>query len=444
MGPSLTLTCTRTDTSQQSGTMPQAVEAPAVVSLYLIPAVANPTNAASSSSSGQQTQPCLPVAHVMVVLLPPEPAAELSGWVAAQRLPVALVAAWGADLAVLVGCADQLATAAAAAAATAGRQLAPTAAAIDRLISMSRLVVGAAGKLRVFFQEEGLGAAEDLVAVLQQRVLVGATALQPMAAGHVVPAAAGAAAPAVAGAAAEGWVSSDMPTAIQVCVSATAQGCRTGTARHLAAASAPLSAPLAADVQPLTATGARRVGAGGGAAGISPSSSSSSSGSGACRGGDPVKGVSHDASLTAPLAAPVSAPNPAATAAGTSKAPGPAAPLHHLPQALAVLPSEAAALTTSWWEAVSVCWRGFRDAERSYQEFRAAFLWRWDLAARGCHFLVGVALTARALSQPVTMDALWGGAGLPGECAIAAPTTHACPGCFCGRCSVPQSPVTAL
>jgi hypothetical protein len=80
-------------------------------------------------------------------------------------------------------------------------------------------------------------------------------------------------------------------------------------------------------------------------------------------------------------------------------------------------PAEEAALTGHWWAALLLCWRGFRDvpgAERSYQAFRAAFLWRWDLVARSYHMVVGLALTAKAFDQPQAKAALWGWAGLPG------------------------------
>jgi hypothetical protein len=74
-------------------------------------------------------------------------------------------------------------------------------------------------------------------------------------------------------------------------------------------------------------------------------------------------------------------------------------------------------LTGSWWAALPLCWRGFRGvpgAERSYQEFRAAFLWRWDLGLRGYHFLVSVAMTAKTFDHPQTKAVLWGWGGLSG------------------------------
>jgi hypothetical protein len=457
--PSLTITCI----SGQAGT-PADTPGPAVVSVYLIPATDSPGDAASSSSGSNSSsnnhhtgmptsaasnrgQACLPVAHVVVLLLPPEPAAELSGWVAAHCLPLHLVAAWGADLAVLVGCADQL-TAAAAAAATqlAGRHSTPSAGATQRLVSMSQLATAVAGTLRPFLDTHRLAAASDLVAVLQQRVLVGATALQPMAAGRVVPAAPSATNLSAAGstsaiatrAAAEGWAMSgteraahQVPVLPVVLVSVTMAGSGTQSQHSMSDApaqvgSAGLSLPrhvrqasLAADAASTGSTSEVSI--------RSSSSSSSDSGSGSEGGSNEGNTGASSGGRSCPAAplhyknspgASDGASKTAAEAAGCSKG-ATSAPCKALSQqpTLQLQPAEEAALTGSWWAALPLCWRGFRGvpgAERSYQEFRAASLWRWDLGLRGYHFLVSVAMTAKTFDHPQTKAVLWGWGGLSG------------------------------
>jgi hypothetical protein len=84
---------------------------------------------------------------------------------------------------------------------------------------------------------------------------------------------------------------------------------------------------------------------------------------------------------------------------------------------LQVAPAEAAALSQGWLQAAWLCWHGFRDAgaEASYRSFRASWLWRWDLVARGYHLVMGLAFVAK-LADPATREGLlWGWNGLPGE-----------------------------
>jgi hypothetical protein len=383
-----------------------------VLTVNILP-VAPPT----VQDSHSPTPAALPLAHITVVLLPPEPAAELAGWVAAHQLPASYVFSWGRDLAVLVGCAQQLIAARAspvALPATRPAAVGGSGAGVSQadLLQLCHLAVAAAGALEGLFSGCGLVCGGDLVAVAKQRVLVGATSLVPMAAGRVVPA---------IGQGQRGVQS------LQTEAAAAAANSVGVTVVVKLPSSAAAASPDA-----LVTGWASSLEEGVGAASGPPigtwngSSSSSSSGSGSGSNdlcAPPVsKTPAGPGGLMGLLAAPLmKSSHPPSSSSNTAipTKPGTSGILATAAPPL-VTPGEAAAVAGAGWGAWLLCWRGFRapGAEGAFQSYRGAALRRWDWVCRLYLLVLGSAMTVKKLQ---VLDVLWASwEAAPGEWLVAA------------------------
>jgi hypothetical protein len=407
---SLELTCERLVSS--AAAPPAADSHPCTVSVCILP-----VTPAQVPGSLRPPQAPLPLAHITVLLLPPEPAAELAGWVAAAQLPAPHVTSWGHDLAVLVGCDQRLRAARAppsSATLTAAGGGGPHSSQAD-LLQLCRLAVAAAGNLSCFFSAAGVGCTADLVAVLRQRVLVGATSLAPMAAGRVVPAVGG-------GGAAAGGVDAEPAVG--------GGGAAAGgvDAEPVAAASSIQVTVAAAESLPPAESAGAFVKAGGVVQALelthAPPPSSRPNTAWRSRGssnGDvaSTQAGQPDAGQQAGSEALGKTPtHPARCLSGSSSSNSsksrPFSDSHRTPGPL-VTPGEAAAVAGAGWGAWLLCWRGFRapGAEGAFQSYRGAALRRWDWVCLVYVLVLGLAMAARKVQTLEVHWTSWSAA--PGE-----------------------------
>jgi hypothetical protein len=389
---SLLLTCDLL--AAQANVAPSAESLACALTVNILPAT-------PAQHPGSFTSPpaALPLAHITVLLLAPEPAAELAGWVAAHKLPAPYVSYWGADLAALLGCAQRLR---AAVTSPLALQTTPCTSAEGAgaglskadLLQLCHLAVAAAGQLEGLFSGCGLGCVGDLVAVCKQRVLVGATALAPMAAGHVVPAARGwAGCEEVLGLEAAAAASIHVTVAAMLPASAAASGRADGLEESVGALG---------DLTHSTSIGSSRSGC--------------NSSDGAAVGDPaPLAGAEHHTVLSAPNVTKVSqsAADGSSSSNTTGKATSPAS--SHPPPAPLVSPAEAAAVSGAGWGAWLLCWRGFRCpmAEAAFQSYRGAALRRWDWVCRVYVVVLGAAMVAKKVQVLEVPWVSWEAA--PGE-----------------------------
>jgi hypothetical protein len=384
--PSLALTC---ESLGACATASQhAHNHPTVLNVNILPAT-------TPQHPGSSTPPsaALPIAHITLLLLPPEPAAELAGWVAARQLPAAYVSSWSRDLAVLVGCADRLRVVRACPLALQAMPSALGGSTKQDPLQLCHLAVAAAGQLDGLFSGCGLGCVGDLVAVCKQRVLVGATALAPMAAGHVVPAAAGGS----AGEQALGSEAAAPASNLRVIVAAmlpssaaaaSPGACGTGRADGR-------EEGMSASTEPADGTL------------IITRGSSSSYHKDASSGPQAMAGAGSELGSDS---TPTSSRSPSngssiSVSSKLSSSPPPPAPL--------VSPAEAAAVSGAGWGA----WlRGFRCpvAEAAFQSYRGAALRRWDWVCRVYVVVLGAAMVAKKVQVLEVPWVSWEAA--PGEC----------------------------